>query len=107
MWQKRAWFSKQIPGRGQTHVAEPAPGIAEQQPIYEKSLQRLLSVDRLRSGSGMPAPMETNRRSQTENGCAPGDSRGKGPASGGSRGESQTIGEATLRIQIGSAKSDA
>ena len=74
--------------------------------FYEKSIQRFVSLDRVRSCGGLPASMETERRSLTENGGTPGDERGKRPASGGWSGKTETIGEAAVRVQIGSAKSD-
>ncbi|PYT03742.1 MAG: hypothetical protein DMF60_17420, partial [Acidobacteria bacterium] len=40
-----------------------------------KSIQRSVTLDRDRLGGGLPAPIETERRSQTENGGTPGDQR--------------------------------
>src|SRR6266568_3048694 len=94
---KSGQSSKQIPGIRRTPT----------QRLYEKSTQRFVAVARVRPGCGLPASIQTERRSQTEDGRAPDGQRGKRPASGGWSGESQTIGEATVRIQIGSAKSDA
>src|SRR5438876_3536862 len=89
--------SKQIPGIRRT----PAQGY------HEKSIQRSVTLDRVRPGGGLSASTETERRSQTEDGGAPGGQRGKRPASGGWSGETQTIGKAAVRVQVGSAKSDA